>query len=393
MYKKFINIFFELREKHRISMNTYFCDIDRTNEQNTIQNWLLLSIQHNKIELWKDMNIQFQSELNPMLLQNILNKVLSLSKVSLNTLKELEKFRKIHQLYWNFDFVNIHNQAIWKFLEELDVNQDFKKNLLIDSMRKYSIFEFKKIVDKKYFDPYIKDEKFLENLSKSYPFHLTVDYLDNFAYLKKTKEIQFSKSNYSIGERLFFNYLDWVNLFHVENNISQKILKKIIENFEIEEKKIYTMCQHLNHSLSIFEYNIINLKSLEKFLKYEYFQEIIEALETRDRDFMDSKIQEFWINKLIEEKKYDLFEKLLSYDLNFFDNEVNVKNIFIILVLKKNNHEYEKYIKKLIQILPTEKKEILKNNLLKIDDKIILDKYCYEEILSNKKIENKKLKI
>lgn len=244
MYNKFINIFFELKQKHRISMNTYFDDINMLDTKNTIENWLLLSVEHNKINLWKDMNIQFQSELTPILLQNILNKVLSLSKVSLNTLKELEKFRENHQLYWNFDSVNIHNQSIWKFLDEINVDQDFKKNILLHSIKKYSIFEFKKIVNKKYFDPYIKDEKFLENIRNSYSFELTVDYLDNFSYLKKTKKIQFTENSYSIGERFFLNYLEWVKLFHVENNISQKILQKIMEHFEMEEKKIYSMFQH-----------------------------------------------------------------------------------------------------------------------------------------------------
>lgn len=388
MYKQLINIFFTLKDKHRLSMNTYFDQIDYKNYDNTIKNWMLLSIRQNKVLLWEDLYQEFKPKINQNILQNIFQEIFKLPNISLKTLNYLELFRKNKQVYWNFGRIRIQNEAVWKFLNKIIVDEDYKKNLLVEATKNMWYFDFKKIVDKNYFDQYLSDYIFLKKLCFHYQINL--DHIQNIAYLKEKKQIELShQEKNNIDHQLFFQYLRQKN-YYDNYSLSIQFLKKYIELFEIKEKIIHDFCMDFKYKISIFEYNILNMPSLKNFIFYETEKEIREALETQDESFLPLSEQQKWIDFSIEKSNDQFFEFLIYKCVDYFQDDLNIRKIFRKLI--KNQEENQNLRKIFLLGLSNEQIDILKSNILK-PEQIILDKYRYDLLLTPSKKEINKLKL
>lgn len=388
MYKQLINIFFKFKDKYRLSLNTYFDKIDYESYEKTIENWMLLSIQQNKVLLWEELYQEFKPKINQHVLQNMFKEILNLPNISLKTLNYLELFRKNQQIYWNFGTIKIQNEAVWKFLNKIIVDEDYKKNLLVEATKNMWYFDFKKIVDKNYFDQYLSDYVFLKKLCFHY--QISIDHLENIAYLKEKKQIELShQEKNNIDHQLFFQYLRQKNYYY-DSDLSLKILKKHKELFEIKEKIIYDFCLDFKYKISIFEYNILNMPSLKNFIIYETEKEIREVLETQDKSFLPLSEQKKWIDYSIEKRKDQFFDFLIHKGLDYFQSALNIREIFRTLI--KNQEENQNLRKIFLLGLSDEQIDILKSNILK-SEQIILDKYRYDLLLTPSKKEVNKLKI
>ena len=345
---------FKMEQKFRnINFKQKLIDIDISFETNTLYKYFIIKI-YKYLIIKKD--IIFNSDYSALYFRKIINYLELLIKSKIDIIED--------------DLIKIFFYLLFLFFDDklnidkidLDLDETFFKGTFIELTEKYSIEYKDSILIKN-----IIDEKKLQMIGS---FYNLVEV--NFQYIKEILDNNSIKEDHIIKKMIEKTNKILFELSKAKNDFSD-VIKAIKEFYEIKESLIFT--NYISETDREELYTKINeefLNKEENEKKYSYFKLDDNLSKVFDYNNINDCLGEYKIlkNKFYQRMKYSLFHEII----NKFDN-FDLNNELLIFGLADYNFEdFQKFIIKL--------ENLNQNDIIRIVKEILNENDFYDAYFS-----------